>query len=126
MSRVVHFEFFGEAPGEMAEFYRQVFGWEVQTWPGPFEYWLATTGPEGEPGINGAIAAPGGAGAQRVVNTMDVLDLEATTAAVIAAGGSTITETAPIPGVGWFRYVADPSGLVIGVLQADEQAGVPS
>ena len=126
MGRVVHFEFFGEAPGEMAEFYRQVFGWEVQTWPGPFEYWLVTTGPQGTPGIDGAIAPPSDAGAQRVVNTIGVADLAATTAAVIAAGGSTITETSPIPGVGWFRYVADPSGLVIGVLQADEQAGVTS
>ena len=53
MDRVVHFELAAEDPERAAEFYRQAFGWVIKKWEGPTEYWLVTTGAEGEAGING-------------------------------------------------------------------------
>lgn len=32
-----------------------LFNWKIEKWVGPVDYWLITTGSEGEPGINGAI-----------------------------------------------------------------------
>ena len=121
--RVVHFELFAENAAQAAEFYRDVFGWDIQTWGGPFEYWLVDTGPQEEPGIGGAIAPPGVAGDQSVVVTVEVSDLDGTLERLVAAGGRALTAKAPIAGVGWQAYAADPSGLVVGLLQPDEAAG---
>ena len=117
MARVVHFEMFPTDTKKAVEFYRQVFGWEIETWQGPFEYWLATTGPDGTVGINGAISAPGSGGSQSVINTIGVDDLDATIERIIAAGGVQISEKNEIAGVGWFAYLQDPTGIVFGVLQ---------
>ena len=54
MPRVIHFEIPADDTGRAAKFYQKVFGWKIEKW-GPMDYWLATTGPDSEPGINGAI-----------------------------------------------------------------------
>jgi FlaA1/EpsC-like NDP-sugar epimerase len=53
--RVVHFEIPADNPERAVKFYTKVFDWKIEKWPGPFNYWLATTGEDKEPGINGAI-----------------------------------------------------------------------
>ena len=53
MPRVVHFEINAKKPELLAEFYEKVFGWEIEKWEGPVDYWLITTGKEDESGING-------------------------------------------------------------------------
>ena len=55
MARVVHFELAADDPERAAKFYEGVFGWQIQKWDGPQDYWLATTGPKDTPGIDGAI-----------------------------------------------------------------------
>ena len=51
MPRVIHFEIHAENPNRAIKFYETVFGWTFYQWPGPWEYWLATTGKKQEPGI---------------------------------------------------------------------------
>ena len=46
MSRVVHFEIPADDPVRAAKFYEDVFGWKIEKWEGPFDYWLVTTGEE--------------------------------------------------------------------------------
>ena len=55
MPRVVHFEIHAETPERAMEFYSGVFGWEFSKWEGTQDYWLITTGPDEEPGINGGL-----------------------------------------------------------------------
>jgi catechol 2,3-dioxygenase-like lactoylglutathione lyase family enzyme len=55
MPRVVHFEIYADDPEAVCPFYEDVFGWQIKKWNGPQEYWLVTTGGEGEPGINGGM-----------------------------------------------------------------------
>lgn len=40
----------------MRPLYESVFGWKIQKWDGPVEYWMVTTGNEGEPADRTAIA----------------------------------------------------------------------
>jgi catechol 2,3-dioxygenase-like lactoylglutathione lyase family enzyme len=51
MGRGIHFELNADDPERAAQFYRRVFGWTIDKWDGPEDYWLVTTGPESEPGI---------------------------------------------------------------------------
>jgi hypothetical protein len=45
---------------------------------------------------------------------------------VVAAGGKTLTEKMPIPGVGVLAYCVDPEGTVFGVLQAERKTLDPA
>jgi predicted enzyme related to lactoylglutathione lyase len=55
MPRVVHFEIHADDVQRAVKFYGDLFGWKIESWDGPVEYWLVTTGEDQEPGINGAI-----------------------------------------------------------------------
>ena len=68
-NRVIHFEIHAADTAKVAEFYKNVFGWEIRKWDPPspkasggqaipvVDYWIVMTAPEGsaEPGINGGI-----------------------------------------------------------------------
>lgn len=54
MSRVVHFEIHATEPQKVKAFYAALFGWTFTEYMPGF-YWLITTGPDGTPGINGAL-----------------------------------------------------------------------
>ena len=78
MSRSIHFEILSEDPEKTAAFYRDALGWEVSTWDAPQAFWLATTGAEGTPGIDGAFMSK--EFDQTVINTVHTDDLAGTTA----------------------------------------------
>jgi predicted enzyme related to lactoylglutathione lyase len=116
MNRMVHFEIQGDNPEALADFYRAVFGWEVNNWGGPQKYWLVTTGPDSEPGINGAIMERHFK-QQAVINTSSVEDLDATLKKIEASGGKKILGPNEIPGIGLHAYCEDPDGNLFGILQ---------
>ena len=113
MSRVMHFEIHAENPERAARFYQAVFGWQISKWPGPVDYWLITTGPEGQPGINGGLMLRQGPPpeANQAVNayvcTVGVASSDATAGAVTAAGGEIVVPKMPVPGIGWLFYAKD-------------------
>jgi hypothetical protein len=80
MNRIVHFELPADNPERAVEFYKKAFGWQIQKWPGPQDYWLVTTGADGDPGINGGILRRQhpGAGTCNTVGVPSVDDAVAT------------------------------------------------
>ena len=120
MPRVVHFEISAEHPEQVVQFYAQVFGWEIQKWEGPVEYWLVKTGSEDEPGIDGGIARRGGEAGW--VNTIEVANLDAYAAKITECGGEVVVPKTSIPGVGYQIYCKDPGGSLFGVHQQDPSA----
>jgi hypothetical protein len=136
MNRVVHFEIQAEDPERAAQFYRAVFGWEIQEWvipgvvvPKENRYWLVTTGPEGERGINGGILfrrGPAPAEGQAVnayVCTIGVASMDDAVNKAVAAGASLVVPKMPIKGVGWLAYSKDTEGNIFGMMQEDTSAG---
>jgi uncharacterized protein len=121
MSRIVHFELPADNPERAVEFYQKVFDWKIQKWPGPQDYWLVTTGPDGEPGINGGILRRQHPGAG-TCNTVRVNSLETALASITKNGGKIAMPKMPIPGVGYLAYCTDTEGNVFGVLQPDANA----
>jgi uncharacterized protein len=118
MSRVVHFEIASNDPSKAVKFYNETFGWTFQKWDGPQEYWLISTGPDGQPGINGGLLR----GQRPTVNTIDVANIDATLATVNSKGGKICMPKFDIAGVGHVAYCEDPEGNMFGVLQADAAA----
>lgn len=115
MNRAVHFEILADDPARVSSFYHDVLGWEIASWAGNQSYWLATTGPEGNPGINGGFMHrhfP-----QAVINTSDVESLEATIQKVEAAGGRLVHGPNDVSGIGRQAYCADPEGNLFGLME---------
>ena len=123
MNRIVHFELVTDDPEKTAAFYRDVFGWQVQKWDGPADYWLVTTGESDAPGIDGGLMVARD-GARGTINTVDVEDIDAVMAKVVARGGEVMLEKVAIPGIGYQAYFKDNSGIVVGLHQADPNAGM--
>jgi uncharacterized protein len=122
MPRPTHFEIPADNPERVAAFYQAVFGWTVQRWDGPMPYWMVTTGPDSEPGINGGIL-PRQYPDQPCVNTITVANLEESVAAAVGNGGEVAVPKMAVPGVGWLAYAKDPEGHLFGMMQMDAAAG---
>jgi uncharacterized protein len=123
MNRFTHFELASDDLEKVAAFYRAVFDWQIQKWEGPVEYWLVTTGDASTPGINGGLMHTDG-NFKGTVNTIEVDDIDAAIAKVIANGGEIAMEKGTIPGVGYLAYFKDNSGIMVGLHQADPSAGM--
>jgi hypothetical protein len=121
MSRVIHFEIPAADPERAAAFYKKVFDWQIEKWPGPMEYWMVTTGGEGCPGINGGLLRRN-APVTATTNTIGVESVDKAVDAVKAAGGKLVMPKTPIPTVGYFAYLEDTEGNLFGVMQADTNA----
>lgn len=127
MSRVIHFEIHAEQPERCSQFYQQLFGWQFARWgAGEPEYWLITTGPDSQPGINGGMirrqGAIDGTAVIAFVCTVDVPNVDAAALKAGSLGGTVVVPKMPIPGVGWLTYIKDTEGNIVGMMQHDPSA----
>ncbi len=120
MPRVVHFEISADDPTRASAFYSKVFGWKFNKWDGPQEYWLITTGPDGQPGINGGLMKR--QGPQPCTNTIDVPSVDEYAGMITKNGGKIVMPKDTIPGVGYFALCQDTEGTAFGIMQFDKAA----
>ena len=126
---VVHFEIPADDPERASKFYRELFGWEIKKWSsegGP-EYWMVSTVPtdgKGQPtrpGVNGGILRRQHPG-QAPVNYISVESVDEHVRKATRLGAKEVMAKTPVPGMGWFAWLTDPEGNVLGVWQSDEKA----
>ena len=126
MPRVIHFEIHAGDPDRAVKFYESLFGWTFQKWEGPMDYWLVTTGPDSQPGINGGLLRrQGEIDGQAVIAyvcTIDVENIDASIAKTQSLGSQVVLPKMPIPGMGWLVYCKDTEGNIFGMMQADPEA----
>jgi predicted enzyme related to lactoylglutathione lyase len=121
ISRVIHFEIPAENPSRAATFYSKVFGWKIEKWAGPIDYWLVTTGEEKEPGINGAITEKSEF-VTATTNTIGVISYDEAVQKINSEGGKVLMPKTAVPGVGYMTYCKDTEGNIFGVMQSDPEA----
>jgi predicted enzyme related to lactoylglutathione lyase len=118
---VTHFEIYGEEPAKLADFYRNVFGWQVEQMPG-VNYWRIQTGSTDPNALHGGLtyrAIPDLNGWMLFVN---VASLDETVAVVQKLGGSVVRPKTAVPKTAWVTILADPAKNIFGVWQADPSA----
>jgi hypothetical protein len=120
MPRVIHFEIPTDEPERAVQFYTKVFGWDIQKWNGPQEYWVVTTGPADKPGINGGLFRR--QGPVNCVNTIDVPSVDDFAATITENGGQVVVPKMAIPGVGYLIYCQDTEGNIFGICEDDPSA----
>jgi predicted enzyme related to lactoylglutathione lyase len=116
MPRPVHFDLGAKDPARAIAFYKAAFGWTVEKWNGPFEYYLIKTGESREPGIDGGLT-PTTEGRVETTLTLGVRSLEAAMTAVTAAGGTIVGEVQVIPGVGRMVSCKDTEENAFGLME---------
>lgn len=118
---VAHVAINADDPASSQAFYTAVLGWRFEPWGPPgFAHVLAPDG--SRPGLIAAMqqrrtfadgtTAP-------VEMTVAVEDVARCCAAAREAGGRVLMEPAVIPGVGELAFLADPSGVPVGVMRFD-------
>lgn len=128
MARVVHFEIHADEPERAVRFYSDLFGWVFSKWDAPIPYWLISTGPNDQPGINGGLlrrpcARPAEEqGINAFVCTVQVEAIDAVLERAATLKAPLALPKMPIPGVGWLAYLKDTEGNVFGVTQPDPAA----
>jgi predicted enzyme related to lactoylglutathione lyase len=121
MLRIVHFEINVDDPERAVKFYQEVFGWKIKKWEGPMDYWLVTTGPDDQPGINGGIMKREDPQAT-TYNTVDVPSVDEFAKKIAQNGGKVVVPKMAVPGVGYMAYCTDTEGNVFGIMQEDPTA----
>jgi predicted enzyme related to lactoylglutathione lyase len=121
MRKIVHFEIPADDEARARDFYREVFGWQLQEMP-ELDYTLAMTTPVDEqtqlptePGaINGGLMKRS-ADTPTPVLTIDVESIDRALKEIESRGGSVVRGRTEIPGMGAFAYFKDSEGNVMGL-----------
>lgn len=121
MPRPIHFDLTADQPERAIKFYQEVFGWKFQKWDGPMQYWMATTGDEKEPGINGGLSKKGESGMPNM-NTIGVSSVDHFSKKIQDNGGKVLLAKMAIPGIGWFATCQDTEDNIFGIIQMDNAA----
>ena len=120
--RVVHFELPADDVERARGFYRDAFGWRMDTMPGTDYTMVGTTptldnGMPAEPGaVNGGMLARQGPITAPVI-TIEVDDIDAALARVEQLGCKTALGRQTVGEMGFTGYFVDPEGNLIGLWQ---------
>ena len=112
---VVHFEIQSPESEKSQDFFRDVFGWQIDVVP-EIGYGLVKTGAES--GINGGI---GGSptGETRVTFYIEVDDIQGYLDRAVAAGAGVVMPVTVLPGAVTMALFSDPAGAVVGVVAGE-------
>jgi predicted enzyme related to lactoylglutathione lyase len=129
--RVVHFEIPADDIGRAEAFYRDAFGWSINSIPG-MGYTLIGTVPTDdagrptEPGaINGGMLARQEPVTSPVI-TIDVADIVEALAHIERLGGKTLRDKMSVGDMGFAAYFTDSEGNVVGLWENAAAEGRPS
>lgn len=121
MPRVIHFDLTAQDPERAIKFYSGVFGWEIEKYDSPEDYWVMTTGQDDEPGINGGLMRRGDTEFSAAYS-IEVPSIDDFINRVKEHGGTVVGPKAIIPGVGYFAYCEDTENNTFGIIQWDAAA----
>jgi uncharacterized protein len=130
---IVHFEIPADQPERAAEFYRDLFGWDIKKFEGTvangMEYWTVKTvatdqnGQPTGPGVNGGLMRrmyPN----QPPVNYINVENVDESVSRAEELGAKVLMGKTPVPGMGWFAQLTDPEGNLFAVWERDPSAAM--
>ena len=116
--QIVHFELPADDTARAREFWGSLFGWQFESYPGPFEYHMARISDTAGAAITNMEPEKTGARAY-----FDVDEINAGVARVKELGGEA-NDPAPVPNMGWFSVCKDPEGNEFGLWQTDSNASM--
>jgi uncharacterized protein len=117
---VVWFEIPADDPKRAQKFYKALFGWKIEAFPGMTEYWHINTG--------GADASPDGGmltrkhETQPITNYISVPSVTKAAAKIQKLGGTICKGKTAVPTMGYFAICRDTEGNEFAVWEASDKA----
>ncbi|MFT4038283.1 MAG: VOC family protein [Thermomicrobiales bacterium] len=121
---VTHFEIYGEDLPTLADFYQELFGWQIKKVPG-IDYHTIQLNGNGATGLRGGIQRRPIEEPRSWVHYIAVDDIDATVGEVVRLGGKVLRTKTAVPQTAWYAVVEDPERNVFAVWQADAAAYPP-
>jgi predicted enzyme related to lactoylglutathione lyase len=122
---VAHFAINADDLDASRRFYESCFGWRFEPW-GPPNFFQIKRADGSLPGpigaLQGRVERAAGLTATGFECTIAVEDVDAVTAAAMAAGGEVLMARTTITGVGDLVFVKDPAGNIVGAMRYDATA----
>jgi len=117
---LIHFEIPADDVQKIADFYRNVLGWKIESSP-EFEGYLMVTTSGREDAVEGGIMKKQ-MPQQTGLNYYEVDSIEDFNSKVKENGGQVLMEKMPVPKMGFFSVCLDPEGNPVGSWLTDENA----
>ena len=124
---IVHFEIPANDAEKLKKFYGDLFGWQIEKYPGPTTYYLLGTVPVDEktmmpirPGVNGGLYLRKDASMPDQAKPTNYISVESVNEyckKVEALGGKIVVPKMEIQGIGWWALALDPEGNRFGILE---------
>jgi predicted enzyme related to lactoylglutathione lyase len=136
---VGHFEIYAEEPAALADFYRQLFDWQVECVAGT-DYWRIDAGATPTPGLAGGLTYRPVAGTRGWVHYVHVASLDDAVAEAMRFGAIVLRpktaslktaslKTASLKTASrktaWYAVLADPEGNIFAIYQREPAACPP-
>jgi uncharacterized protein len=121
VSRVTHFEIYGDAPDRLADFYREVLGWPIERAEG-VDYWRIHLDPADNRNTSGGLTYRPSIPVSGWLQYVQVESLDVALAKAEQAGGRVLRERTAVPRTAWYAVLADPEGNVFAMWQPDPTA----
>ena len=132
MPTIVHFEIPADDVERAKKFYRNLFGWKMEKWPGTdgssssnMEYWMISTTDS-----KGNKASIGGGMTKRqdhqhhqhITNFIDVDSVDEYSSKIEKLGGRVVVSKMAVPGMGYFATCHDTENNSFGIWESNESA----
>ena len=121
MPRISYLDFSADDPDRAVNFYSKVFGWQINKWDGPKEYWEIKTGESSEPGIDGGLSKRERIG-EWTTPFIDISSIDNYISKIESNGGKIIQPKTPIPSIGYMLLFKDTESNTIGLFEENKQA----
>jgi uncharacterized protein len=120
MASIVWFEIPADDVERAKSFYGALFGWKIEKFPGPMEYWHIDTGGSDDAPDGGMLKRqnPG----QGITNYIGVASVEESAAKVEKLGGKICVPKTAVPEMGYFAICQDPENNIFALWERSETA----
>jgi predicted enzyme related to lactoylglutathione lyase len=121
MASIVWFEIPADDVERAKSFYSALFGWKIERFPGPMEYWHIDTGGN-EDSPDGGLLKRQNPQQQGITNYIGVASVEESVARVEKLGGKICTPKTAVPEMGYFAICQDPENNTFALWERSETA----
>lgn len=120
MPRISYLDFSADDLGRAVNFYSKVFGWQINKWDGPEEYWQIKTGESNEPGIDGGLSKRERIG-EWTTPFINVTSIDQYVSKIESNGGKIIQPKTPIPSIGYTLLFKDTESNAVGLFEENKE-----
>jgi uncharacterized protein len=121
MSSIVWFEIPADDVERAKSFYGELFGWKIEKFPGPMEYWHIDTGGNDDAPDGGLLKRQQGQH-QGITNYIGVTSVDESAAKVEKLGGKICLPKTAVPQMGYFVICQDPENNVFALWERNDGA----